>query len=143
MGRFLYEKSVAYRGFLIIPFVFSRINNQDIYSYCLLSEQGYKNELHQAENPAGLYSNNLNEIIAIAKTNLESYIDNKVNDSDYFRDRYTYNDNFIVIHQKAGKCFYDHYPPHELRNIAAPKLFHSAIECLTWIKQGLDRHKVS
>jgi hypothetical protein len=48
----------------------------------------------------------------------------------------------IVIHEGAGKYFYDHYKPEELNNVAAPKLFKSESDCISWIKQGLDRsHK--
>lgn len=42
MSRLLYEKSVSYKGYLIIPFVFGIANSQSIYSYKLLSELGLK-----------------------------------------------------------------------------------------------------
>ena len=143
--RFIYENSAAYRTYLIIPFIFHRIDNQNIYSYSLLAEQGYKNKLHQATNPAKLYSNNLDDILNIAKEHLDSLSESKRNlrTSLYFYQRYTYEQNLIILHQQAGKCFYDHYPPKELKNIAAPKLFDSAFECLNWVRQGLDRHKVN
>ncbi|MGH2414826.1 MAG: hypothetical protein ACRDEA_14275 [Microcystaceae cyanobacterium] len=141
MKSFLYEKSVSYPGNLIIPFIYGQVGGEIIYSYVLLSEQSYKSQLHEAENPAGLYSNTLDEIIDIAKKHLEPYSQN-FNGIDYFRERYTYQDNLIIIHQEAGKCFYDHYPPHELRNVAAPKLFNSVYDCINWVKQGLDRQWV-
>ena len=141
MSRFLYEKSVSYRGNLIIPFIFSRVDSQDIYSYALISERGHKSLLHKAENPAGLYSNSMDDIIEISKRHLDKLAD-ETSSIDYFKERYTYCHNLIIIHQETVKCFYDHYPPDELRNIAAPKLFDNASDCLNWIKQGLERHQV-
>lgn len=154
INRFLYENSVVYQTYLIIPYIAYRINSQNIYSYSLLAEQGYKNELHQVTNPAKLYSNYLDDLLNVAKEHLDTVSDqlcwcaerNRNNNSDnslYFYQRYIYNQNLIVLHQQAEKCFYDHYPPDELRNIAAPKLFNSAFECLNWVKKGLDRHKVN
>ncbi|NES86832.1 MAG: hypothetical protein F6K10_38875 [Moorea sp. SIO2B7] len=139
MDRFLYEKSVSYKGNLIIPFIFSRIENQSIYSYTLLSEQGYKSQLHQSENPAGLYSNRLDDIINIAKKHLDENLAN-FSSIDYFKDRYTYKNNLIIVHQEAQKAFYDHYPPKKLTNIAAPKIFTTANDCINWVKAGLDRN---
>ncbi len=138
MSRLLYEKSLPYRGHLIIPFVFARANRENIYSYALLSEQGYKGEFHKLENPAKLYSSNIAQIIDIAKKHLHEAIEQS-SDFDYFQNRYTYQNNLIIIHQQAGKCFYDHYPPQEIRNVAAPKIFFTPHECLTWVKQGLDK----
>ncbi len=135
--RFLYEKSVAYQECLIIPFVFRCIDSQNIYSYSLLSEQGYTSILHQAENPARLYSNELQGIVAIAKQHLDSQI--ILEGSHYFQQRYTYHHNLIVIHQQANKCFYDHYAPNKLVNIAAPKVFSCPSDCIAWVKWGLQR----
>lgn len=137
IDRFLYEKSVAYQECLIIPFVFSCVDKQDIYSYSLLSEQGYTSILHQAENPARLYSNRLQDIVAIAKQHLDSQV--ILEGSRYFRQRYTYNHNLIIIHQEADKCFYDHYAPKKLINIAAPKIFNSASDCIDWVRSGLQK----
>ncbi|MBE9048041.1 hypothetical protein IQ255_27210 [Pleurocapsales cyanobacterium LEGE 10410] len=139
MNRFLYEKSVAYQECLIIPFVFSCVDGQDIYSYSLLSEQGYTSILHQSENPAKLYSNQLQEIVAIAKQHLDSQV--ILEGSNYFRQRYTYDHNLIIIHQEAGKCFYDHYAPEKLINIAAPKIFNSAFDCIDWVKSGIESNR--
>ena len=143
-SRFLYENSVPYQSYLIVPFIAHRLAGENIYSYSLLAEQGYKNNLHLTTNPAKLYSHHLDNIINIAQEQLES-LENTNNSYDclYFYQRYVYNKNLIILHQQAGKCFYDHYPPDELRNIAAPKLFQSPFECLTWVKQGLDRYKVN
>ncbi|MGB7521364.1 MAG: hypothetical protein WA865_17735 [Spirulinaceae cyanobacterium] len=138
MSRLLYEKSLSYQGHLIIPFVFTRAAWENIYSYALLSERGYKGEFHKAENPAKLYSSNITEITDIAKEYLQETTEES-RDFDYFQNRYTYQDNLIIIHQQAGKCFYDHYPPQEIRNVAAPKIFFTPHECLTWVKQGLDK----
>lgn len=144
MNQFLYEKSVTYRGYLIIPFVFSCLGGHKVYSYCLLSDRGRNSKFHKAKNPAKLYSSKLEEIIAIAKQHLDKWTKPLQNNSnDYFQDRYIYKNSLIIIHQAAGKYFYDHYAADSLNNIAAPKLFDNSQECLNWIKQGLDRHKIN
>lgn len=137
IDRFLYEKSAIYQECLIIPFVYSYINDQNIYSYALLSEQGYTSILHQAENPARLYSDTIKEIVAIAKQHIDTQV--TLEGSNYFRQRYTYHHNLIIIHQQGNKCFYDHYAPKKLVNIAAPKIFVSASDCIEWVKSGLQR----
>lgn len=137
--RFLYENSVSHRGHLIIPFI-SKIAADYIYSYTLLSQLGHKGEFHKVENPAGLYSDSIFNIIEMAKEHLGKYADDSK--PDYFKCRYTYHYNLIIIHQEGGKCFYDHYPPDKLNNIAAPKLFVSEIDCINWVKKGLDRNYV-
>lgn len=138
--RFLYENSVSHRGHLIIPFISKKVTVDYIYSYRLLSQLGHKGQFHKVENPGGLYSSSIFNIIEMAKEHLEKY----TNDSkaDYFKCRYTYHYNLIIIHQEGGKCFYDHYPPDKLNNIAAPKLFVSEIGCINWVKKGLDRNYV-
>ena len=140
MSKFLYEKSISYQGYLIIPFIFGRANGQFIYSYVLLSELGYKDRFHKAKNPAKLYSSTLSNIFDIAKKHLDN-ISTAVTKIDYFKSRYTYQKNLIIVHFERNKCFYDHYPPNELRNIAAPKLFPTVNDCIFWVKQGLDRQK--
>ena len=141
MSRFLYEKSISYQGNLIIPFLLARVGGEMIYSYALLSEHGYKSQFHQARNPAGLCSNNLKEIIEIAEKNLDEHQALSSND-DYFQERYTYQNHLIILHKENEKCYYDHYLPHELRNIAAPTLFSGSDDCMNWIKQRLDSHRV-
>ena len=141
IDRFLYEKSVTYQECLIIPFVYSHVNRQEIYSYVLLSEQGYTSILHQAENPAKLYSNDLPGIIAIAQQHIDTQV--TLEGSNYFRQRYTYDRNLIIIHQEANKCFYDHYPPNRLTNIAAPRIFDSPVDCVEWVKSGLKRNRTN
>lgn len=142
MSQFLYEQSVSYRGYLIIPFVFNCIDGHNVYSYSLLSDRGRNSKLHRAKNPAKLYSSKLAEIIDIAKQHLNRWT-KLPEKADYFQQRYIYKSNLIIIHQAAGKCFYDHYQPDSLNNIAAPKLFDSPEECLDWIKQELERHIVN
>jgi len=137
MSRLLYEKSVSHRGHLIIPFVFGLVDGRSIYSYRLISELGNKGRFHKAENPAGICSNRLDIIIDIAQEFLEENSD-VVNSVNYFRRRYTYNHNLIIVYEELGKYFYDHYKPDSLKNVAAPKIFASEEDCLTWIKQGLD-----
>ena len=44
---------------------------------------------------------------------------------DHFKHRYTYRHNLIIVAAAQGKVFYDHYPPFELCNIAAPRIFAS------------------
>jgi hypothetical protein len=140
MSRLLYESSVSFEGYLIIPFVYGKADNYEIYSYKLLSEIGQKSQFHKAENPAEIYGNSLTNIIEIAKEHIQKHSD-FVSHGDSFQRRYTYHQNLIIVFQQDDKYFYDHYPPELLNNIAAPKLFKSEYECLTWIKQGLDmRH---
>jgi hypothetical protein len=138
MSSLIYEKSVSYKGHLIIPFVFGMVDDQSIYSYKFLSELGHKGKFHKSENPSGIYSNSVEGTIAIAK----EYLDENsefFSREDYFKHRYTYRQNLIIIHQEVGKYFYDHYKPDTLNNVAAPKIFKSELECIGWIKQGLDR----
>ncbi|MEB3337392.1 MAG: hypothetical protein VKJ46_08025 [Leptolyngbyaceae bacterium] len=138
MSRLLYEKSVSYRGCLIIPFILGTAIREAIYSYRLLSEAGHQHELHKAENPAGICSSSVAGVIAIAQEHLDRASLNP-SEVDHFKNRYTYRDNLIIVVQVAGKFFYDHYPPDQLNNIAAPKLFTSEQACIDWIKEGLDR----
>jgi hypothetical protein len=139
--RWLYEKSISYRGHLIIPFRFMaapRLREQPLYSYVLLSELGDDGRLHQAENPGGLCTDSPEGIGAIA----QEYLDNHVAGNpktDHFKNRYTYRDSLIIIFEMAGKYFYDHYPPDTLNNIAAPKIFTSEQACIDWVKEGMDR----
>ncbi|BAY32046.1 hypothetical protein NIES2107_39320 [Nostoc carneum NIES-2107] len=137
MSRLLYESSVSYKGYLIIPFVFGKADNYEIYSYKLLAEIGNNSQFHKTENPAGIYGSSISNIIDIAK----EHIDNQsefISSGDSFKSRYIYHHNLIIVSQQEGKYFYDHYPPELLNNIAAPKLFNSEYECLSWIKLGLD-----
>ncbi|MEL6437874.1 MAG: hypothetical protein AAFQ80_01275 [Cyanobacteria bacterium J06621_8] len=134
--RFLYEKSVAHQSCLIIPFVDSIVNDQDFYSYALLSEQGYNSVLHQAKNPALRYGTELEGIVAIAKRHLNQQI--ILEGTGYFYQRYTYRHNLIILHQTGNKCYYDHYAPNNLVNIAAPRIFSSAEECIEWVRTGLE-----
>ena len=140
MNRFLYEKSVTYQECLIIPFVSGCIDGDDIYSYSLLSEQGYTSQLHQAKNPAQSYSSKLPKIIEIAKHHLNNQF--TLEGSGYFRQRYTYRNNLIILHEEGDKCFYDHYSPRKLVNIAAPKVFSSVDDCVSWVKLGLQRNQI-
>ncbi|BAY09480.1 hypothetical protein [Calothrix sp. NIES-2098] len=137
MSRLLYESSVSYKGYLIIPFVFGKADNYEIYSYKLLAEIGDKSKFHKTENPAGIYGSTISNIIDIAKEHIDQKSD-FVSYSDSFKSRYIYRHNLIIVSQQEGKYFYDHYPPELLNNIAAPKLFKSEYECLSWIRQGLN-----
>ncbi|MDJ0797628.1 MAG: hypothetical protein QNJ51_12570 [Calothrix sp. MO_167.B12] len=137
MKRLLYEKSVAYKGYLIIPFVFSKVDNYDIYSYKLLSAIGNKSKFQKVENPAAIYGSTIDNIIGIAKEHLDQNLE-FISQIDYFQSRYVYRHNLIIVGNENGKYFYDHYAPDSLNNIAAPKLFISEYECINWIRQGLD-----
>lgn len=141
MSRLLYEKSVSYKGYLIIPFVFGIADGQSIYSYKLLSELGHKGKFHKSENPAGIYSSSLEESLAVAKEHLAQNSE-VVSSDDYFKLRYTYRNNLIIVYETGGKYFYDHYKPDQLNNVAAPTIFKSEQECISWIKQGLDRSAI-
>ncbi|MBD1837633.1 hypothetical protein [Coleofasciculus sp. FACHB-501] len=142
MSRLLYENSVSHKGYLIIPFVFGMADDQNIYSYTLLSELGHKSKFHKLENPAGIYSSYLETIIEAAKEHLEENSD-VVSQNDYFKNRYIYQDNLIIVYQLASKYFYDHYKPENLNNVAAPKIFGTEQECITWIKEGLDKSQIN
>ena len=139
--RLLYEKSISYRGHLIIPFRFataSHVREEPLYSYVLLSELGLEGPLHQAENPGGLCTDSPPRIETIAQEYLDTHVASNPK-TDYFKNRYIYRDNLIIIFEMGGKYFYDHYPPSELHNIAAPKIFTSEQDCIDWIKDGMDR----
>lgn len=138
-ARFLYERSLAYRGYLIVPFVETTLVGESIYSYRLLSTMGQNVRFHRAENPAQQYAGQVEQILAIAQAHLDqkSDIDHHL---DHFQERYVYLDNLILISAIASKYFYDHYPPDRLQNIAAPKIFPSEQACIDWVKQGIDRH---
>jgi hypothetical protein len=136
MERLLYEHSVYRRGYLIIPFQLGTIADAMLYSYHLLSELGHKERFHQAENPAGLCSETIEGIVQVAIEHLNQNSD-IVSDEDYFRNRYTYRDQLFIILTAAGKYYYDHYPAQGLTNIAAPKIFASEADCLSWIQQQL------
>ncbi|QIR39692.1 hypothetical protein HCG51_25240 [Tolypothrix sp. PCC 7910] len=137
MSRLLYESSVSYKGYLIIPFVFGKADNYEIYSYKLLAENGHNSQFHKTENPAGIYGSSISNIIDIAKEHIDQNSE-FISSGDSFKSRYIYHHNLIIVSQQEGKYFYDHYPPELLNNIAAPKLFNSEYECLSWIKLGLD-----
>ncbi len=141
-NRLLYDSSVSYKGYLIIPFVFGTVDNYVIYSYKLLAALGHKSIFHKTENQAGMYASSLSNIIDIAQEHLDQHAETTYS-LDHFQQRYTYRNNLFIIFQEAGKYFYDHYAPTSLNNIAAPKLFTSENECLTWIKQGLERANTS
>ncbi|NJN29424.1 MAG: hypothetical protein HC824_02365 [Synechococcales cyanobacterium RM1_1_8] len=136
---FLYSQSVSHRGHLIIPFQYSRLMGQAIYSYGLLSELGHQGQFHQQINPAGLHSDAIAGILNIACEQLDQAQVQPDSGLDSFGHRYVYHNNLIIICESRNKFFYDHYPPLELRNVAAPRLFDSEYECLSWIKIGLDR----
>ena len=140
MSRLLYENSVSYKGYLIIPFVYGKADNYEIFSYKVLAEIGHKSRFHKADNPAQIYGSNINNIVEIAKEHIDINADFG-HQGDSFKSRYIYRHNLIIVYHENGKYFYDHYPPELLNNIAAPKLFKSEFECLNWVQQGLDgRH---
>lgn len=138
MKRLLYEKSVPHRGYLIIPFVYETVSGEAIYSFQLLAEIGHRGAFHQSNNPAGLYSSDVSAVIQIAKDYLDRHSDIS-SSTNHFQHRYTYRHNLIIVYQEAGKFFYDHYPPQSLTNLAAPKIFTTEQDCLSWIQQGIDR----
>lgn len=138
MSRLLYERSVGYKGHLIIPFVYASIDVDRIYSYRLLSELGYQGKWNFAENPAGIYSSKINGIVEIAREHLDKNSD-VLRPLDIFKPRYTYRDHLVIIYGADTRFFYDHYPPEELTNIAPHRFFKSEVECMKWIEEGLNR----
>ncbi len=147
MKNLLYEQSVSYKGYLIIPFIFGKADNYEIYSYKLLSQLGSKSKYHKAENPAKIYGSSIENIINIAKEHIDNNSDFISDNNDVFKHRYVFRNNLIIVSQEAGKYYYDHYLPDSLNNIAAPKLFNSEYECWCWVKQGINAlsvgHKVN
>ncbi|MGK7908197.1 MAG: hypothetical protein AB4040_13360 [Synechococcus sp.] len=141
MERYLYEKSVAHRGFLIIPFLAGNLSGRSLYSYVLLAGYGYQHQWHKAENPAGCFTEDPYEVVQAAKAHLDK-ADAVGGPEQYFRHRYTYLNNLVVLYKAAGKYYYDHYAPYGLNNIAAPKLFPTEQECIEWIRLGLLRRAV-
>jgi hypothetical protein len=138
MNRLLYEKSIFYLGYLIIPFEYEQVENKKIYSYKLLSDRGWKGKFHKLDNPADLYCDCIASTINVAREHLDCYSDSD-SCEDTFKDRYIYRNNLFIIYQEVGKCFYDHYPPENLNNIAAPKVFTSKVDCISWITRELAR----
>jgi hypothetical protein len=109
--RLLYEQSVVHNGYLIIPYVYSEIAGTPIYAYRLLCELGHRSPWHRAKNPAGLHSSRVEGILQIAKEHLDTQM--LVSQAlDFFKQRYIYNHNLIIISEIRDKFFYDHYPPH-------------------------------
>lgn len=136
--KFLYERSLVYRGYLIIPFPYSSLAGVVVYSYCLLSLVANNAPFHRAENPAKLYEETIANIIEIAQNHLDQEL-KEAQPPDYCQQHYVYRHNLIIISVIGDKVFYDHYPPNRLHNIAAPKIFASEQDCIVWVKQGLDR----
>lgn len=137
--RLLYEQSVVHNEHLIIPYIYSEIAGTPVYAYRLLSEKGHQSPLHRANNPAELYSSRLDGILEIAKEHLDEVVPTP-QETDYFKRCYIYQQNLVIILEISSKFFYDHYPPTRLNNIAAPKIFASEWDCITWVKAGLDRN---
>jgi hypothetical protein len=141
MSRLIYEQSVSYEGYLIVPFVFGKADNYEIYSYKLLSELGSKSRFHKKDNPAQIYGNSTDNILQIAKEHIDNNLE-FVSQGDYFKSRYIYKHNLIIVFQEGGKYFYDHYAPDSLNNIAAPRIFKSEYDCLNWIREGLQERYI-
>jgi hypothetical protein len=135
---YLYEKLVFYRGYLILPFQCGTISGADIYSYQLLCAFERRGKFHKAVNPAERYTDSIEAVVVIAQDFLDIHSD-LLATSVYEQQRYVYQGNLILISQIAEKFFYDHYPPDQLINLAAPRLFESEADCITWVKQGIDR----
>ncbi len=136
---FLYDQSTPERGHLIIPFQYVHVSGYPVFSYGLLSELGHRGPLHRSINPAQLYSSSVEGIVAIAREHLAQADVQSRSSFDVFQNRYVYQGHLLIVGEIRGKFFYDHYPPYVLRNIAAPKLFATEQECLSWIKLGLQQ----
>ena len=138
MLKYQYDKAATHRGFLIVPFEVTRISGRPIYSYVLLSGYGYQHQWHKSENLAGIYAEDIYEVIVHAKAHLDRE-DACGGKQGHFSSSYTYLRNLIVIYEAAGRFYYDHYAPERLTNIAAPKLFSSKEKCIDWVRTGLLR----
>ena len=62
----------------------------------------------------------MENIITLAKEHLDINLE-AIAQIDYFKSRYVYRHNLIVIDYENDKYFYEHYAPDSLNNIAAPK----------------------
>ena len=136
--RFLYERAKVHQGYLIVPFQYSQVAGAPIYSYRLLALDNPQHQFHTATNPAGIYAGQVETIVTIAQDHLDQSSDS-ADDLDYFQQQYVYQHNLIIISAIGDKVFYDHYPPEQLTNIAAPKIFASEPDCIAWVKQGIDQ----
>lgn len=136
--QYLYEKLAFHCGYLVIPFQCSMISGADLYSYRLLGAFERQGRFHEAVNPTEEYAGSVERVMAIAQTFLEHHSD-LPSATTYVQQRYVYQGNLILISEIAGKYFYDRYPPDRLQNLAAPKLFEDEDNCITWVKQGIDR----
>jgi hypothetical protein len=139
--RFLYERSIVYQGHLIIPFLVGKVETQPIYSYALLAAIGHQSPFHQVRNPADRCARSVEEILTVAQKHLDQHCPPESPSNEHFQQRYTYFNHLILVCECKGKYFYDHYPPDQLHNIAAPRLFQSEAECIQWVKEGLDRSR--
>jgi hypothetical protein len=136
--RYLYEKLALHYGYLVIPFQCGAISGADLYSYQLLCAFERQGRFNREINPTEEYSASVDRVVEIAQAFLEAHSDlpSAIN---YVQQRYVYQGNLILISQIAGQYFYDHYPPDRLTNLAAPRLFETEADCITWVKQGIDR----
>ena len=87
MNRLLYEKSSPYKGYLIVPFVFNKVENHNVYSYKLLSGIGNKSRFQKTENPAAIYGNSVENVVTFAKEHLDKNLE-AITQIDYFKSRY-------------------------------------------------------
>jgi hypothetical protein len=141
MHRFLYERSIVHKGYLVIPYVAGRLEDKAIYSYALLAAAGHTNPWHQTTNPAGLYAEDGLKILEVAQAHLDEAAVAGGSD-DHFQRRYTFLKNLVILYETANKVYYDHYAPTSLVNIAAPKLFAAEQDCIEWIRRGLSHRQV-
>ena len=103
MVRLLYETSVTYRGYLIIPFVGGSIAGEEIYSYVLPSELGHGGQFHREANPSEEFSGRVEDLVKIAQAHLAQYLE--IDDIDYFKHRYNYRNSLIIVLRKGRKVF--------------------------------------
>ena len=141
MTTYQYDKATAHRGFLIVPFEVTRLSGRPLYSYVLLSGYGSQHQWHKSGNLAGIYAEDIYDVIHHAKVHLDRQ-DACGGKSGHFSNSYTYLRNLVVIYESADRYYYDHYAPDSLTNIAAPKLFSSKEECIEWVRAGLLRHTI-
>ena len=141
MTKYLYEKAASHRGFLIIPYEAARLSGRPLYSYVLLAGYGYQHQWHKTENLAGVYTEDIYEVVIHAKAHLDRHEACGGKES-HFSGSYTYLRNLVVIYEAAGRFYYDQYAPESLTNIAAPKLFSTKQDCIEWVRLGLLRRAI-
>ncbi|MCY7321656.1 MAG: hypothetical protein LH660_07605 [Phormidesmis sp. CAN_BIN36] len=81
------------------------IAGEEIYSYALLSELGHRGQFRKAANPSEELSGRIEDLLKIARVHLTQHLETD-SDTDYFKHRYTYRNNLILVLRQGRKVFY-------------------------------------